>query len=598
MSLSRRSLMQTAVLGSVAALAGAAGSAQAKIKKPLPAQKVSEKRRVLIQSSSHYHTSGYLDFAGEQYEQLYGSTKYEILFIPYAKVAGTYDGYEKQVQDAFKPFGHKIVSIHRFKDPPKAVREASAIAVGGGNTWALVTRMYEAGIIDLIRDRVNGGIPSCGWSAGGNVACPVNPVQKAQGIKDSKELFIADCLKDGLGINHTNLLSTIADRCNDTIQMVVDCGCEFVPNKMLFEGGHSVPRSYEIKAGTGSGYIRPMHEELKKLKNVVIRTRCKFDDFVMEEDGSVAGIVCRTGYRFNNKAVSDDLENKTGKKSVVRATKGVMLAAGGFSRDIFFRQIQDPRVVPTTDSTNQPGATAGVLIKALGIGAAPVQLCWLQFLPYCNPREKGFGVSVNFTNHACMDLGLVVDRKTGRRFMDEHAGRKIKSDALFKVIGTDENYPIAVCDDSIVKAINPSFVKLPLEMGTVKKFDTLEALADHFGIKKDAFLEEVKKFNGFVKAGEDKDFGRILSFNNGLTVSQGPFYGIECCPKIHHTMGGVMINEKAEVISATTQKPIKGLYAGGEVTGGVHGASRLGTVAVIDALTFGMIAGENFAAMK
>lgn len=92
MSLSRRSLMQTAVLGSVAALAGAAGSAQAKIKKPLPAQKVSEKRRVLIQSSSHYHTSGYLDFAGEQYEQLYGSTKYEILFIPYAKVAGTYDG--------------------------------------------------------------------------------------------------------------------------------------------------------------------------------------------------------------------------------------------------------------------------------------------------------------------------------------------------------------------------------------------------------------------------------------------------------------------------------------------------------------------------
>ena len=472
------------------------------------------------------------------------------------------------------------------------------VIIGSGFAgMACALKAGRAGLKVLMIEKmstVGGNSAICG----GNVACPVNPVQKAQGIKDSKELFIADCLKDGLGINHTNLLSTIADRCNDTIQMVVDCGCEFVPNKMLFEGGHSVPRSYEIKAGTGSGYIRPMHEELKKLKNVVIRTRCKFDDFVMEEDGSVAGIVCRTGYRFNNKAVSDDLENKTGKKSVVRATKGVMLAAGGFSRDIFFRQIQDPRVVPTTDSTNQPGATAGVLIKALGIGAAPVQLCWLQFLPYCNPREKGFGVSVNFTNHACMDLGLVVDRKTGRRFMDEHAGRKIKSDALFKVIGTDENYPIAVCDDSIVKAINPSFVKLPLEMGTVKKFDTLEALADHFGIKKDAFLEEVKKFNGFVKAGEDKDFGRILSFNNGLTVSQGPFYGIECCPKIHHTMGGVMINEKAEVISATTQKPIKGLYAGGEVTGGVHGASRLGTVAVIDALTFGMIAGENFAAMK
>ena len=218
--------------------------------------------------------------------------------------------------------------------------------------------------------------------------------------------------------------------------------------------------------------------------------------------------------------------------------------------------------------------------------------------PYCNPREKGFGVSVNFTNHACMDLGVVVDRKTGKRFMDEHAGRKIKSDALFKVIGADENYPIAVCDDAIVKAINPSFVKLPLEMGTVKKFNTLEELADHFGIKKAPFLAEVKKFNGFVKSGEDTDFHRILKFNNGLDVSKAPFYGIEVSPKIHHTMGGVMINEKAEVISAATQKPIKGLFAGGEITGGVHGASRLGTVAVTDALTFGMIAGENFAAMK
>ena len=366
---------------------------------------------------------------------------------------------------------------------------------------------------------------------------------------------------------------------------------------MLFEAGHSVPRSYEIKAGTGSGYIRPMEAELKKIPTVTIRTRCKMDDFVVDETGAVVGITARTGYRFNAKLVNDDRENKTGKAVTIRAKKGVMLAAGGFSRDIEFRQAQDPRVVPSTDSTNQPGATAGVLIKAMGIGALPIQLCWLQFLPYCNPREKGFGVSVNFTNHACMDYGVVVDRKTGKRFMDEHAGRKIKSDALFQVIGTDENYPIAVCDQAIVDAINPSFVKLPLEMGTVKKFNTLEELADHFKINKAPFLEEVKKFNGYVAAGEDKDFHRILKFNNGLNVSKAPFYGIEVSPKIHHTMGGVLINTKAQVISATTGQPIKGLYAGGEITGGVHGASRLGTVAVIDALTFGMIAGEEFAKM-
>lgn len=169
MALTRRNLISATILGAAAA---AAPMAQAKQKTPLKPMKVSPKRRVLIQSSSRYHNSGYLDFAGDQYEKLFSKEKYEILFIPYAKVAGTYDAYEKQVQDAFKPYGHKIVSIHRFKDPQKAVREAKAIAVGGGNTWALVTRMYEAGIIDLIRERVNAGVPYCGWSAGGNVACP------------------------------------------------------------------------------------------------------------------------------------------------------------------------------------------------------------------------------------------------------------------------------------------------------------------------------------------------------------------------------------------------------------------------------------------
>lgn len=133
---------------------------------------MSPNRRVLIQSSSRYHNSGYLDFAADQYEKLFQGEKPDLLFIPYARVAGSYDGYEKQVQDAFKAYGHKIVSIHRFANPQKAVREAKAIAVGGGNTWALVTRMYEAGILDLIRERVNAGVPYCGWSAGGNVACP------------------------------------------------------------------------------------------------------------------------------------------------------------------------------------------------------------------------------------------------------------------------------------------------------------------------------------------------------------------------------------------------------------------------------------------
>ena len=154
--------------------------------------------------------------------------------------------------------------------PASAVKsyeeEFDVVIIGSGFAgMACALKAGRAGLRVLMLEKmsvVGGNSAICG----GNVACPCNPVQKAQGIKDSKELFIEDCLRDGLGINHTNLLATIADRCNDTIKMVVDCGCEFVPNHMLFEGGHSVPRSYEIKAGSGSGYIRPMHAELKKIK--------------------------------------------------------------------------------------------------------------------------------------------------------------------------------------------------------------------------------------------------------------------------------------------------------------------------------------------
>lgn len=97
-----------------------------------------------------------------------------------------------------------------------------------------------------------------------------------------------------------------------------------------------------------------MYETLSKLKNVKMQSRTKFDDFVMNKDGRVVGVVCREGYRFNRNLASDDVENKTGKRKVYGARRAVMLAAGGFSRDIWFRQVQDPRVVPSTDSTNQP----------------------------------------------------------------------------------------------------------------------------------------------------------------------------------------------------------------------------------------------------
>jgi len=129
----------------------------------------------------------------------------------------------------------------------------------------------------------------------------------------------------------------------------------------------------------------------------------------------------------------------------------------------------------------------------------------------------------------------------------------------------------------------------------MKKFDTLDALAANYKISANALKESVKKYNETALAGKEDEFKKqtLKDLKAAPIDMKGPFYAIRLMPKPHHTMGGLKIDTSARVISANTNKPIPGLFAAGEVTGGTHGASRLGTVAVTDCLTFGLIAGET-----
>ena len=128
-----------------------------------------------------------------------------------------------------------------------------------------------------------------------------------------------------------------------------------------------------------------------------------------------------------------------------------------------------------------------------------------------------------------------------------------------------------------------------------QKYDTLEALAAAYEIPFAAVKKTVDDYNSYLKTGTDKEFGRFLQ-PDAKPISTPPFYAVRLWPKVHHTMGGVQINDKAEVIDVDGV-PIKGLYAAGEVAGGVHGAVRLGSCAVVDCLVFGRIAGKNAASL-
>ncbi|MBN7288580.1 MULTISPECIES: flavocytochrome c [Campylobacter] len=427
---------------------------------------------------------------------------------------------------------------------------------------------------------------------GGIFAVPNSELQKKNGVKDSKELFISDCVKAGLGLNHVELLEVLADRAVDTFNFTVENGAKYL-DKLLLEGGHSVPRTYYTANTSGSGIVQPLMESFQKLPNATVKTRTKFDDFILDDSGRVVGVQVRENYRFDNKLFSDDRENKGGDKKFIKAKKGVVPASGGFCSDKFFRKLQDPRAVPEFDTTNHPGATAGALISAFKVGALPVQIGWIQYIPYKCPDEKGNGITSKFAAQASFRYGFSVDPKTGKRYMNELADRKIRADAMFKIIDTKANsYPINLCDSVAAAKLVPSDLENPMKSGVIKKFDTLDELAKEYKIPADELKKTAERYNSFVKSGVDEDFGKPMKLTDGITVATPPFYAMRGAPKLHHTMGGVKINTKAQVLDINDE-PIPGFYAAGEVTGGTHGASRLGSCAILDCLTFGMIAGEN-----
>jgi succinate dehydrogenase/fumarate reductase flavoprotein subunit len=150
-----------------------------------------------------------------------------------------------------------------------------------------------------------------------------------------------------------------------------------------------------------------------------------------------------------------------------------------------------------------------------------------------------------------------------------------------------------VADAAAVKKSGWS-IEHGLEKGVIKSFDQLEALGAYYGMALRDLETAVGRFNRFVEGGVDEDFGKPI-LPGALPLSHPPYYAVRLWPKVHYTMGGVQIDPRARVIDLH-QQPIAGLYAAGEVTGGVHGACRLGSCAITDCVVFGRIAGQNCAA--
>ena len=218
----------------------------------------------------------------------------------------------------------------------------------------------------------------------------------------------------------------------------------------------------------------------------------------------------------------------------------------------------------------------------------PVQLSHIQLGPWGTPDEKGYGIGARFSDYIVFPYGVVIEPDSGKRIANELADRKTISDAI---LNAGHNC-IGIADAKAVETtgwdINPC-----LEKGIVKSFDNFQELASYYGIHLAELKYTVEQYNSYVAEKLDKEFGKQI-LPDASPIFTPPYYCIRTWPKVHHTMGGVQINQKAQIIDIN-QQPIPHLYAAGEVTGGIHGACRLGSCAVTDCLVFGRIAGQNAA---
>lgn len=333
-------------------------------------------------------------------------------------------------------------------------------------------------------------------------------------------------------------------------------------------------RTHQLDAPAGLGLIDPLYQAAVK-QGVNFKLGMRVQDLILNDKGRVIGVTAT---------------DKVGNKYEFTSKDGVILATGGYSQNKEMRQKSAPHLTSEMVSTNQPGATGDGIIIATRHGADTTGMNYVQVYPLATP---GTG-ALQGRARKMSGLDDVIDvNKNGERFVKEDARRDEFVAAIKKQPGV---VVYDINDSSIVKPLN-SFnedVETLVSIGRIYKADSLADLAKQLGMPADKLEATVAEFNKMVEAKKDPKFGRKL-FDRPIV--KPPFYATPRAPSIHHTMGGLQISTNAQVLDKNG-KPIPGLYAAGEVTGGIHGSNRLGGNATADVLTFGRIAAKSAVAHK
>ena len=431
-------------------------------------------------------------------------------------------------------------------------------AGGAGMTAAITAKQAGADVIILEKMPMVGGNTT---KATGGMNAAETKFQAAEGIEDSVETFIKDTMTGGYEINDPDLVGIMAGQSADAIDWLDSINAPLP--KVSFSGGATNARIHAPEDGSAVGnyLVNAFSTQLEEL-NVPIYMETRATEIIVE-DGVVTGV----------KAESDTADYTIHAKAVILATGGF-----GANEELYTKYREGLKGFVTT---NTPGATGDGLVMAEDIGAALVDIDQIQIHPTVEQTT-----SIMVTEGVRGD-GAILINSQGKRFTNEMGTRDVVSAAE---IAQDGGYAYIIFDQNIrdnLKAIE-SYVKA----GITVEGATIEELAGKIDVDPATLTETITTWNEAVAAKSDKEFERATGMEHDLSAA--PYYAIKIAPGVHHTMGGVKINTSCEVIS-TEGEVIPGLFAAGEVTGGVHGGNRIGGNAVADIVVFGRIAGDSAA---
>lgn len=392
--------------------------------------------------------------------------------------------------------------------------------------------------------------------------------------EDSPDQHKNDTLKGGDNYGFPELVEILTSKAPEALNWMIDNGGLKLREILNRTGGHSAYRTHTCVEGVGRGYT----EAIKKIaegKGAEIRLNTALT-WIWRKDSDaqtpIEGIEIQTGNKTKN----------------IKVRKALILTSGGFSRDIKMRQSFNPSIVPEFNCTNQPGATGEVIRYAQAVGADALQMAFIQLYPYAEP-ETGILDTPAVYPFRGPGYGIVYVNKMGKRFVNEMERRDVVSMAQIKT-GTKPTYSI-FNEEMIPKMGTKEEVEKGIQKGRFIRAETLADLAAQLQIPADVFQETISNHNKYLAEGKDPEFGRQFT-KAMIPLTNGPFYAIAQWPAVHHTMGGLRIDKDAQVIDIWGN-PIQKLFAAGEVTGGIHGANRLGGNAIPDCIVFGRIAGVN-----